>query len=169
MLSPKIVFLLTAIASIAITSPAHASDWGYGCKGALPVFNERTVIIFNRNLLVFLPKAWLKGTLSALASNYTDADVVIAKTVDENSGLAPTMVFRRLDHPDQKLTLTEKSSKANSDVREKALGPRLAQTTIYTKHYQYVSDFGYAGPFDIKLDCINYELSAPIRKRGLGN
>ena len=123
MLSPKIVFLLTAIASIAITSPAHASDWGYGCKGALPVFNERTVIIFNRNLLVFLPKAWLKGTLSALASNYTDADVVIAKAVDENSGLAPTMVFRRLDHPDQKLTLTEKSSKHEFGCPRKSSWP----------------------------------------------
>lgn len=162
MLSHRIAFLLTGIALIAIVSPAHASDWGYGCKGALPVFNESTVIIFNRNLLVFLPKALLKGKISALASNYTDEDVVIAKAENENSGLAPTMVFRRLDHSDQKLTLTEKSSKTISDVREKSLGPRLAQTTTYTKHYQYVSDFGYLGPFDIKMDCINYELSAPI-------
>ena len=55
-------------------------------------------------------------------------------------------------------------------MSEKKLSARaLPKLMIYTKHYQYVSDFGYAGPFDIKMDCINYELSAPIRKRGLGN
>jgi len=44
------------------------------------------------------------------------------------------MVFTILDHPDRKLTLTEKSSKTISDIRDKALGPRVAQTTTYTKH-----------------------------------
>jgi hypothetical protein len=52
------------------------------------------------------------------------------------------MVFTLLDHPDRKLTLTEKSSKTISDIRDKARGPRFAQTTTYTMHYEYMSDFG---------------------------
>ncbi len=153
MLSHKIIFLLTAIALIAIGSPVHAGFWGYGCKGALPVFNERQVIIFNRYLLAFLPKALLEGKLSALTADYTGEDVVIAKAEDINSGLAPTMMFTRVDHPEQKVTLTEKSSKTISH-RAKAAGPRITTTTKYTKHYHYVSDFGYLDPFDIKMDCI---------------
>jgi hypothetical protein len=60
------------------------------------------------------------------------------------------MVFTLLDHPDRKLTLTEKSSKTISDIRDKARGPRFAQTTTYTKHYEYMSDFGFMGPFVVK-------------------
>jgi hypothetical protein len=160
----KILLRLIAFAAIAIVSPAHASAWNYGCKGALPVFDESEAIFFNRELLALLPKAWLKGTLRDFAlRDPVDDVVVLAKATNENSGLAPTMVFTQLDHPDQKLTLTEKSSKTISDVRDKALGPRSAQTTTYKKVYQYVSDFGYLGPFDVKMDCMNYELSAPLR------
>ncbi len=156
--------LLTALALIALASPAGASAWNYGCKGALPVFNNSEAIFFNRALLALLPKAWLKGPLRHFAlRDPVDDVVVLAKATNENSGLAPTMVFTLLDHPDQKLTLTEKSSKAISDVHDKALGPRSAQTTTYAKVYHYVSDFGYLGPFDVKMDCMNYELSAPLR------
>lgn len=154
-----------AVASIAIASPARASEWNYGCKGTLPVFDDSEAILFNRDSLVLLPKTWLKGTLrDFVLRDPADAVVVIAKAKDENSGLVQTMMFALLDHPDQKLTLTEKSSKTISDVREKlAAAPRFAQVTTYTKVYRYVSDFGYMGPFDIKMDCINYQLSAPIR------
>ena len=93
------------------------------------------MIIFNRELLVLLPKAWLKEALPELLARDASQDVIaIAKAKDENSGLAPSMVLTILDHPDQKLTLTEKSSKTISDIRDKALGPRVAQTTTYTKH-----------------------------------
>ena len=90
-------------------------------------------------------------------------DVAIAKAKDENSGLAQNMEFTLLDHPDRKLTLTEKSSKTISDARVKTLGPRYPQTTTYAKVYHSVSDFAYFGPFDIKMDCMNYQLSAPFR------
>jgi hypothetical protein len=158
------VFALIAFALIAVAPPARASAWNYGCKGALPVFNESEAIFFNRDLLALLPKGWLKGPLRDFAlRDPVDDVVVLAKTTNENSGLAPTMVFTLLDHPDQKLTLTEKSSKTISDVHDAALGPRSAQTTTYKKVYHYVSDFGYLGPFDVKMDCLNYELSAPLR------
>lgn len=148
----------------AAVSPACASEWNYGCKGTLPVFDDSEVIFFNRDLLILLPKTWLKGTLRDFGVRDPAADVVaIAKAKDENSGLVQTMVFTLLDHPEQKLTLTEKSSKTVSDVREKLAAPRFAQVTTYTKVYGYVSDFGYMGPFDVKMDCINYQLSAPLR------
>lgn len=156
---------LAAIGLVALTSPARASAWNYGCKGALPVFNDSEAIIFNRERLFLLPKAWLKGTLRDLLLRDASDDVIaIAKSVDMNSGLVPNMVFTLLDHPDQKLTLSEKSSKTISDVRRRAgEQPRFEQTTVYTKVYHYVSDFGYLGPFDVKMDCINYVLSAPVR------
>ena len=134
------------------------------CKGTLPVFDDSEAIFFNRDSLVLLPKMWLKGTLRDFVVRDPSADVVaIAKAQNENSGLVQTMVFTLLDHPEQKLTLTEKSSKTVSDIREKLAAPRFTQITTYTKVYRYTSDFGYMGPFDIKMDCINYQLSAPLR------
>jgi hypothetical protein len=164
MYSRKVFCLLAAIGLSAITSPAGASDWKYGCKGALPVFDDRQVIMFSRDLLVLLPKNWLKGTIRDLVRGYLQDDVIaIAKAVDENSGLSANMVFTLLDHPDKKLTLTEKSSKTLSKVRDSVAGPRYAETTTYTKVYHYVSDFGYLDPFDIKMDCMDWVLSAPLR------
>ena len=156
--------LLATIALIAIASPARAGAWNYACKGALPVFDESALIIFNRMLLFLLPKTLLKGTLRDLAFRDPVDDVLaMANAKDINSGLAESLVFMLLDDPNKKLTLTEKSSRTISDIREKAAGPRNAQTTTYVKVYHYISDFGYQGPFDIKMDCVNYQLGAPLR------
>jgi hypothetical protein len=38
----------------------------------------------------------------------------------------------------------------------------LRQTTVYAEVYHDVSDFGFLDPFDV-MDCLNYQLSAPIR------
>ena len=153
---------LTALAWMAATSPAAASEWRYGCRGVLPS-GDAPVIIFNRGSLVMLPKAWVNGALFAsvndqlLSSNF--------RATNNNSGLVPTMVFTSEDHPDQKLTLTETSSKTISDVQRPAGSqPRSEQITTYTKIYRWVSDGIYAGPYDIKMDCINYELSAPLHR-----
>ena len=163
LLLPAVIAAI-AVAFIATALPARASEWNYGCKGTLPVFDDSEAIFFNRDSLILLPKAWLKGTLrDFVLRDPADAVVAIAKAKDENSGLVQTMVFTLLDHPDQKLTLTERSSKTVSDVREKLAAPRFAQVTTYAKVYRYMSDFGYMGPFDIKMDCINYQLSAPLR------
>lgn len=158
-------FALVVLGPLMISQPVGASEWSYGCKGAVPVFNENTIIMFDRERLVLLPKSWLKGTFRDLGSRDAADEVVeITKAVDENSGLAPTMVFVRPEHPDQKVTLTEKASRKISDVQRRAgRQPRNEHITIYKKIYRYVSDLGYAGPFDIEMDCINYELSAPIR------
>jgi hypothetical protein len=163
--SRKVGFcLLAAIALSAITSSAGASDWKYGCTGALPVFNESEAIMFNRDLLVLVPKNWLKGGLRNFVGGSPQDDVIaIAKAADENSGLSSNMVFTLLDHPDKKLTLTEKSSQTVSKARDLAAGPRYAETTIYKKVYRYVSDFGYLDSLDVKMDCMDWQLSAPLR------
>jgi hypothetical protein len=75
---------------------------------------DAPVIIFNRSQLVMLPKAWVRGPL--LASVNDELLCSGFRATNNNSGLVPTMVFTRDDHPDEKLTLTEKSSKTISDV-----------------------------------------------------
>jgi hypothetical protein len=158
----KILCVLTALALMAAASPAAASEWRYGCRGVLPS-GDAPIIIFNRASLVMLPKAWVKGSL--FASVYDELLRSSFRATNNNSGLVPTMVFTRDDHPDEKLKLTEKSSKTISDVQRPAgRQPRSEQTTIYTKVYRWVSDGIYAGPYDIKMDCINYELSAPLHR-----
>jgi hypothetical protein len=159
-----ITIVLVLIAASTAISPGRASAWNYGCNGTLPVFDNSETIIFNRALLVLQPTRWLKGTLrDFIERDATDDTVAIAQAKDENSGLAQTMMFTLLDHPDKKLTLTEKSSKTISDSREKMDAPRFVQITTYTKVYRYISDFGYMGPFDVKMECMNYRVSAPIR------
>ncbi len=155
----RILHGLIAFALIAVASPAAASEWSYGCRGVLPS-GDAPIIIFNRSSLVMLPKAWVKGSL--LASVNDELLSSSFRAIDNNSGLVPNMVFTRDEHPDQKLTLTEKSSKTISEVYHPAGSqPRSEQITTYSKVYRWVSDSIYAGPYDIKMDCINYELSAP--------
>jgi hypothetical protein len=156
----KILGVLTSFALMAFASPAVASEWRYGCRGTLPS-GDAPIIIFNRFSLIMLPEARVKGPL--IASVREELLSSSFKGTDNNSGLVPTMVFTLADHLDQKLTLTELSSKTISDVRERAGSqPRFAQATTTTKVYRWVSDGIYAGPYDIKMDCINYELSAPV-------
>jgi hypothetical protein len=158
----KILGVLTAFALMVLASPAVASEWSYGCRGVLPS-GDAPIIIFNRSQLIMLPNAWVKGPL--LASVNDELLSSSFRATNNNSGLVPTMVFTRDDHPDEKLTLTEQSSKTISEV-EHAAGhqPRSEQTTTYTKVYRWVSDGIYGGPYDIKMDCINYELSAPLHR-----
>ena len=160
--SRKILCALTALALMAAASPAAASEWRYGCRGVLPS-GDAPIIIFNRSSLVMLPKAWVNGPLFAAVNDQLLSSSF--RATNNNSGLVANMVFTRDDHPDEKLTLTEKSSKTISDVQRPAgRQPRSEQTTAYTKVYRWVSDGIYAGPYDIKMDCINYELSAPLHR-----
>lgn len=154
-----IIIVLTAVAW-----PAVASDWSYGCRGVLPS-GDTPVIIFNRSQLVMLPKAWVKGPLLDSVNNQLLSSSF--RAVDNNSGLVQTMSFTREEHPEDRLTLTEKSSKTISDVHHSPTpggAPRSDQTTTYRKIYRWISNSIYEGPYDIEMDCINYELSAPLRR-----
>ncbi|QOZ72755.1 hypothetical protein [Bradyrhizobium arachidis] len=152
---------LITFAFMANASPVAASEWRYGCRGVLPS-GDAPVIIFNRSSLIMLPKGWVGGPLLGAVNDQLLSASFSA--TDNNSGLAATMVFKRDDHPDEKLTLTETSSKTISDVNRPAgHQPRSEQITTYRKVYRWVSDGIYQGPYDIKMDCVNYELSAPRR------
>ncbi|WP_407193682.1 hypothetical protein [Bradyrhizobium sp. STM 3566] len=152
---------LIAFAFAAIASPCVASEWRYGCRGVLPSGDE-PVIIFNRSSLIMLPKAWVRGSLLGSVNGQLLSSSF--RAADNNSGLVPKMVFARDDHPDEKLTLIEKSSQTISDVHRPAgRQPRSEQITTYRKVHRWVSDGIYQGPYDIKMDCVNYELSAPRR------
>jgi len=158
----RILYGLIVLAAIAAAPPVAASDWQYGCRGVLPS-GDAPVIIFNRSQLVMLPKAWVKGPL--LASVNDRLLMSSFRAVGNNSGLVEKMVFVRQDHPDDRLTLTEISSKTISDISH-APGsklPRSDQTTTYRKVYRWVSNSIYEGPYDIEMDCVNWELSAPVR------
>lgn len=155
---------LIMIVCLVSAWPAAASDWSYGCRGVLPS-GDAPVIIFNRSQLVMLPKAWVKGPL--LESVNSQLLSSSFRATDNNSGLVPTMVFTREGHPEDRLTLTEKSSKTISDVHHSPTpggAPRSDQTTTYRKVYQWVSNSIYEGPYDIEMNCVNYELSAPLRR-----
>lgn len=153
---------LAVLAVMAHASPGAASEWQYGCRGVLPS-GDAPVIIFNRSSLIILPKAWIGGSLLGAVNNQLLSSSFRAS--DNNSGLVPTMVFTRDDHSDQKLTLTEISSKTMSDVHGPAgRQPRSEQITVYRKVYRWVSDGIYEGPYEIKMDCVSYELSAPTRR-----
>ncbi len=88
----KILCVLTALALIAAASPAGASEWRYGCRGVLPS-GDAPVIIFNRSSLVMLPKAWVNGPLFASVNDQLLSSSF--RAANNNSGLAPTMVFSR--------------------------------------------------------------------------
>jgi hypothetical protein len=152
---------LILLAVMAKASPGAASEWQYGCRGELPS-GDAPVIIFNRSALIMLPKAWVKGSLLASVNDRLLSSSF--RATDNNSGLVPTMVFTRADHSNEKLTLTEISSKTISDAHGPAgRQPRSEQIATYRKVYRWVSDSIYEGPYDITMDCVNYELSAPRR------
>jgi hypothetical protein len=153
--------LIAAVALIAMASPSTAGQWRYGCRGVLPS-GEASVVVFSRSSLVILPKAWVNGPLLAAVND--DLEISKFEAIDINSGLDKKMAFKREGNPDEKLTLTEISSKKTSDVyRPPGRLPRSEQTTQYRKVFRWAGSGDYAGPYEIKMDCVNYEVSAPQR------
>jgi hypothetical protein len=94
------------LVSLAATGPARAGYWNYGCKGNL----DDTTIEFDRNALLIMPKELAKGDIAGLVKD----EIFAFDAADNNSGFQPTMNFARGAFPDQKVVLTEKSSKTVS-------------------------------------------------------
>jgi hypothetical protein len=133
---------------------AGAGYWNYGCKASL----GDTALIFDRNAFLIMPKALAKGDIAGLVSSTIfafDAD-------DNNSGLMPVMKFTWSAYPEQKIVLTEKSSKAISE-RKGHVGTREKSTVTYKKTYHY-ERIGYRDEpeaVDVAMECIEYMLTAP--------
>jgi len=134
--------------------PASAGYWNYGCEGTVRGSNY----VFDRGNFLIMPKALAKGDIAGLVKGEIfsfDAD-------DNNSGFRPVMKFARGAYPDQKIVLTEKSSKTISTERGN-VGTREKTTTISRKTYHLVWTGWRDEPVevDLAMDCIEYELTAP--------
>src|SRR5262245_10842377 len=138
----------------AAASPAAGGVWSYGCKGNLG--NDQ--IIFDRESLVVLPRKLPAGDIRALVKR----EIATFDAADNNSGLQQTMEFRRGAYPDQRVTLTETSSRKTSE-RTGHLGKREEITTTFRKRYRFLRSGGAeeSPPRDIEMNCVDYQLTAP--------
>ncbi len=139
--------------TLAAATPAVAGYWNYGCKGNL----GEAAIVFDRNSFLIMPKTLAKGDITGLVKSEIfsfDAD-------DNNSGFLQVMKFARGAYPDQKIVLTEKSSKKISE-QIGHVGSRERTTTSYRKTYHYQRLGRQDSPeADIAMECIEYMLTAP--------
>jgi len=143
----------TAYGMLAAVAPAAAGYWNYGCKGSV----GDTAYIFDRNAFLIMPKALASGDIAGLAKS----EIFAFDADDNNSGLMPAMRFTRAAYPDQKIALTEKSSKK---VLEQTghVGTREKSTVTSRKIYHYQRLGWRDSPeADIAMDCIEYMLTAP--------
>ena len=134
-------------------APVQAGTWNYGCKGSL----RDAAVTFDRNSFLIMPAALARGDISGLIKG----QIFTFDAADEDSGFKPTMKFARGFYPDQKIVLTEKSSKKISE-QNGHVGTRERTMTTYRKTYHY-QRLGWTDEpeADIAMDCIEYELTAP--------
>jgi hypothetical protein len=145
----------TAIACsmLAGATPAAAGYWNYGCKGSI----GDSVVTFDRNTFLIMPKALAKGDIGGLIRS----EIFAFDADDNNSGFTTTMKFARGAYPDQKIVLTEKSSKKISE-QNGHVGTREKTTTSFRKTYHYQRPGWTDSPeVDIVMECIEYMLTAP--------
>jgi hypothetical protein len=145
---------MIVLVSLAAADPARAGYWNYSCKGSL----DDTTIEFDRNALLIMSKELAKGDIAGLVKS----EIFTFDAADNNSGFQPTMNFARGAFPDQKVVLTEKSSKTVS-TQDGHVGTREKSTTVSRKTYHY-QRLGWSDQpinTDIAMDCIEYSLSAP--------
>jgi hypothetical protein len=144
----------TACGLVAAATPASAGYWNYGCKGNLGA----SAYVFDRGNFLIMPRAMAEGDIVGLVKGEIfsfDAD-------DNNSGFRPVMKFARGAYPDQKIVLTEKSSKTIS-TQKGNVGTREKSTTTSRHAYHLVWTGWRDQPIEVDLvmDCIEYMLTAP--------
>jgi len=144
---------MIACGTLATATSASAGYWNYGCKGSL----GDTAIVFDRNAFLIMPKQLASGEIAGLMKS----EIFTFDADDNNSGFLPMMKFARGAYPDQKIVLTEKSSKTVS-TQTGHVGTREKTTTTFRKTYHY-QRLGWtdAPEADVVMDCIEYSLSAP--------
>ena len=117
--------------------PAQAGYWDYGCKGDLgdkeSGYLGDSVIVFDRNTLVILPKGVAHGDIAGLAKSGIYA---FDAEHDEELEFKPSLKFARAAYPDQTVMLIEKSSREISR-QSGHLGTRETFTARYRKTYHY--------------------------------
>jgi hypothetical protein len=145
-----------ALAAIGVASDASAGDWRWGCIG--PLGDQQ--ILFSRYHLIVVPAKPPRGKLEDiiasddLAQGATDVEQYIA--TDVNSGFTPTLEFTRGNDGQNKITLTEKSSKRLAHHAAMVCG-RDEERNVFRKLYRYRHND--EAPRDITLQCMEYTLS----------
>ena len=151
----RIVLAATiACGMLAGATPAPAGFWNYGCKGGL----GDTALMFDRNTFLIMPGELARGDIAGM----TRSNIFAFDAADSISGLVPVMKFASGIYPDQKVLLTEKSSKTISR-QTGHLGTREKSTVTYRKTYRY-ERIGYRDEpeqADVTMKCIEYMLTAP--------
>jgi hypothetical protein len=143
--------------------PAQAGYWNYGCKGNLSDKDSGylgdSVVMFDRNTLVIVPKGLAQGDIAGLAKGEIHA---FDAEHQEDLEFKPSLKFSRAAYPDQIVTLTEKSS---TELSKKSghLGTRETFTGRYRKTYHYQrKGWQFDLPeADIVMDCIETHITAP--------
>jgi hypothetical protein len=150
----RLLFTATiACSMLAGATPAPAGYWNYGCKGSV----GDSAVTFDRNTFLVMPKALAKGDIGGLVRS----EIFAFDADDNNSGFMTTMKFARGAYPDQKIVLTEKSSKKISE-QNGHVGTREKTTTNFRKTYHYQRLGWTDSPeADIVMECIEYMLTAP--------
>ena len=141
--------------------PAAASDWSWGCIGQL----GKNRVVFNRlNLVVWgadvkpIKLEELRNSIFILQPNGGDR----YDTDDNNTGFAPKIGFTlKTEKAALKVILTELKSKTLSDRTTRA-ETREIYNKKFKKTYRY--ERTDEPPQTIEMDCIEFEVSAPIRR-----
>src|SRR5581483_10205667 len=127
-MTPRSAALLASLGALAAT-PASAGYWNYGCKGSV---DSKVAVMFDRNSLVIMPREVAGGDISGLAKS----EIFTFDADDNNSGLEKVLKFSRGAYPDQKVVLTEKSSKTISQ-QNGHVGTRETSRMVSRKLYHY--------------------------------
>jgi len=153
-MKPRLLLVATIVCWVLVAIvPAAAGYWNYGCKGSV----GDIAYVFDRNVFLIMPKALAGGDIAGLAKS----EIFAFDADDNNSGFMPVMKFMRPAYPDQKIVLTENSSKQISETKGH-VGTREKSTVISRKIYHY-QRLGWSDSpeADIAMNCIEYMLTAP--------
>jgi hypothetical protein len=151
---------VTACAAIALfVADANAAVWRWACIGQ----SGDQHIIINRDSLILMPKAQkITGLEKYLWRDSLDDDVKDIEDAmsflpdDSNSGFEKTMTYKKNSDRDEKLTLTEKSSRITSKKSGRA-GPRDEETIQFRKVYRF--ELTDEKPRNVTMQCMEYTLS----------
>jgi hypothetical protein len=150
--------LSAAIAALLSVTSAQASFWNYGCKGMA----RENAVAFDLHIFLIMPPDFAKGDITGLAKGDIFAFEYQDKDTDDWGVVPKTFTFVRGAYPDQKIVLTEKSSKVISR-QNGHLGTRETTTSRYraTYHYQRLGWEQDPADADIVMDCFEKQITAP--------
>ena len=149
----KILAAILAAGFVAAATPASAGIWAWGCIGKLG--NER--VVFNRDTMIVTASKLPRVKLQDLANNGPRLETQEGTTFENlNEGFKNTMRFATNGDPEQKLTLTETSSR-KTFYRKGYVGRREEYTTKFLKTFRYAPD--NEPERTITMLCIEYVLT----------